>query len=472
MKVIEFSLTATSRVSVGNGPAVVNHREISRVIPGSTLRGALASGYARDAGMSWSSPSPDFVDTFERFGRFGVGVPAGHMIARVSHVRCKYPSPACSREWHDCAGDVLAGQQTPRSCPVCGGTWEFGKGQIEPAPTTYAAGQPPRGPAIVSTTRTALSPDGVAMQGQLFTRRAVTAGAVFHGRILFSEGPAEDVAAWLLTDHTLRVGGQRSVLGSMRWHAAESTDDVPPSPALAAITCISPMVLLDQYGATTLDLDDVVERELGAKVIARWVRPVRVSGWHAASALPKPAEWAIAPGSTFMLAGLAPEAGSRLLLGLGWRTSEGYGQVDLYDASVRPAANRVTSSVTAPAHEARPTPSGTSRPGPPKEAAEPPEPSMVELAASALRAAVQQLPTEKLRDQIGRRVDESIGQIAKLRRTGGDAEADRVIRQRLDEPIVRQHLDEPAIEAWRWALTEATAEEMKRLRSALQGGGR
>lgn len=455
MTAIEFDLTATSRVSVGMGPAVANDRRVSDVIPGSTVRGALATAYARDTGMSWDRPTAGFVKVFEQIGRFGVAIPEGYRLVRASEVQCKYLQEGCPTGWRDLAIDVLSETTPPRNCPSCGGPWAFGKRAL-----IVASSGPPPPHEMVSTTRAALSVDGVAVQGQLFSRRAAIGGTRFKGLIRFVEEPPDEVVSWLLTELSLRVGGQRSVLGAMSWRARQvDLDPSEPRPR-AVVTCLSPMIALDSLGGPTVDPEETLLRRFGLTVLARWVRPMRVQGWHAASGLPKSDDWALAPGSSFVVDGLTGQTLPLLTRGVGCRTVEGFGQVEVLGHDT---VDRATPDVSVDGFEPR-----DSAPQGPTSAAR----LQPEEVASALNQAVNRLPTDQLRSQIGRAIDESIGRVAKLRRLGRVTDPGRVVAEFLDKPAVRQHLSQDAVDVWRWVLVEASNQEMKAIRNRLEGGPR
>lgn len=334
---LRYELQAVSRVSAGRGPQVVNHRPAHDVIPGSAVRGALATAWARDHGMSWTGPTLEFQWLFEGqhvFGQAGPTSISGKEWQPVgaSLRRCKYPDDGCTHptEGQDVAMVRLRRQDVAAQCP-CGGTFEYGK------PTPDAR--------IVTTTRTALTADGIPQTGLLFTRASLEKATTMSGRLGLHDGPGssttdvDDAQKWLCQERRLRLGGQRSVLGDVRWSASV---DVQPRDDTEAgdyvLRVISPLILVDDFGAPTLDPGPTLRAlcQQAVEIDGRWVRPVKVAGWHAASALPKPADWAVGPGSTFVVRGLPAGAGGLLDGGLGLRRAEGFGQVQLLQDTARP----------------------------------------------------------------------------------------------------------------------------------------
>ncbi len=443
MIVLDYTLTARSRVSVGQGPAVINDRPLQEVLPGSTVRGALATAYARDTGMAWTTPSADFVAGFESTIRFGPAIPTGRHVEPLSWVRCKYPGDSCSPTPIDISFLVRDGSDIPPRCPSCLGGWEVGKGDLIDlvGESNADADVTPR-PRTVRTTRTALDAEGVAVPGMLFTRRALSEGTLATGQIVADEDAPATVLTWLGSERRIRVGGQRTVLGAMTWTTARSGVSLPSAPSRAVLRCVSPMILIDEYGAPTLDPASAFARRLdGARIVAHWTRPVRITGWHAASGLPKPEEWALAAGSTFVVDGLPPDTATRLLTGVGLRTLEGFGRLDL--------------CLTAPVPPERSVPET------------PPEAPPVDPAAAratALCAGLTAAPTDELQRQLVQAVDEGIGEIAKLRRTGRETKANTTATRLLELPVIRQYLRGEALDALRWVLTEADADQLRTVR--------
>lgn len=467
MIILDYTVTATSRVSVGNGPAVVNDRPLQETLPGSSIRGALATAYAIDTGMSWREPSEAFLQAFEQSITFGPAMPGGRHIEPLSRVSCKYPvNSQCRAASTDVAAVTLAGGSIPTTCPECDRPWELGKGGLvdDTEPLLPQIGT--RG--TVSTTRAALDSDGVAVDGQLFTRRALVEGVRCRGRLVAHPTAPTEVVDWLTREQRIRVGGQRSVLGAMTWSASRSTPDSAQTPSRAILRCISPLILVDRYGAPTLDPADEFRQRLdGARILARWTRPVRVSGWHAAAGLPKPEDWAISAGAAFLMDGLPPDTGQRLLAGLGLRTVEGFGQLDL-DVPSASAPN--------PTHQDAPQVQPSLPDAEPAASMDRPQSHIQDDAADrdpcqahaeALCAGITGAPTEELRRRLRQAVFEGLGQIMKLRRLARDDKARRATAALLDRPVVRQHLGTTARESLTWVLTCADDHQQQTVRNRI-----
>jgi CRISPR-associated protein Csx10 len=330
-----YRLVAESRVSVGRGPEIVNSRSIQTIIPGSTVRGALASVWARQHEETWGAPSIRFKAIFERGLTVGQAVPERTSLQQMSMVRCKYPTRVdCDEAWLDLALLALSGADIPTGCRGCHGAWISGRGW-ELRPALEDEGERAQ---VVATTRAGLDEQGVAgrteqggeVDGNLFTRRALGKGTEFTGRVVVPKGLDEGVREWLMQPLALRVGGQRSVLGAVTWSAEEETGSTSETADRAVLTCLSPTIVVDEFGAPSMDALSDLQTALGSssvKIEAQWTRTERIAGWHMASGLPKSEEWALAPGSTFVLTGLPLDALDKLSNGVGLRTNEGYGQL-------------------------------------------------------------------------------------------------------------------------------------------------
>lgn len=333
---LRYELEAVSRVSAGRGPQVVNHRPAHDVIPGSAIRGALATAWARDHGMSWDALTPQFQRLFEGPHVFGQAGPISRggqewQPVPASLRTCKYPDDGCTHPavGEDVAMVRLSGGAIAAECS-CGGSFEYGK--------------PKQDARVVTTTRTALTADGIPQTGLLFTRASLEKATRLSGRVGLNDDDSsstdvDGAREWLCQRRRLRLGGQRSVLGDVRWSASvdvQHRDDTVAGDYVLRV--ISPVILVDAFGAPTLDPAPTLTAlcQEAVEIDGRWVRPVKVAGWHAASALPKPADWAVGPGSTFVVRGLPAGAGRLLEGGLGLRRGEGFGQVRLLRAVAGP----------------------------------------------------------------------------------------------------------------------------------------
>ncbi len=321
MKWLDYTITATARVSPGSSPAIGNDRVIHLHLPGSVVRGALAAAYARKTGMRWAAPSDDFLNVFEGDAVFGQGMRPEAELRSMSMVKCKYPtSDECLTELVDQAERKVAGEAPLLLCPGCNRGLSSG------------TGWDPSGARKRSSTRTELDRRGVALDEHLFTRNSMERETRFVGRIGVPD-EAEAVIQWLKQGPELRVGGQLSVLGSAELTATDAPDPgAAQSGGTGIVTFLSPGILLDEHGAPTLDPSNELKRLLGnddVQIVASWARSEEVWGWHAASNLPKPHDWGIAAGSTFVVKNLLADAEALLQRGVGWRVLEGFGQVSI-----------------------------------------------------------------------------------------------------------------------------------------------
>lgn len=302
-------------VSAGRSGERGNVRASHTVVPGGVVRGALAGRYLAE--REKPRADADFVAMFERGVQFGQAVPQGMRLEPLSRARCKYPQVATCHSWsHDAALALAAGQQPETRCPHCGGALSYGRGwqRVD------------RRDELQRVTRTKLSANETSERGQLYTRESLRRGQVLTGRLIMDQ-PFD----WLLEPRRIRLGGQRSTSGSAQWSVAAVEDSDATIASTAALCLRSPAVVVDDFGAPTLVLDAPLERALGrpVRVLGAWTRPESVQGWHTASGLPKPHDWAVAPGSTVVLDELAAPDLARLERGIGLRRIEGFGEIDL-----------------------------------------------------------------------------------------------------------------------------------------------
>lgn len=310
-----ITVTLTQPVAAGRNSRADFRQETHNHVPGSVLRGALAAAWIRRRGRDITC-SPEFLETFEGNGSFGPLHSAESLPIPLSVKKHKYtPSNGCGSEW-----DAAYGEKAT-TCQVCGDPLAFSKGQ--------SRGHVP----LEHRTMVALSPQGVAVDGELFSqstlRKEARLSGWLHGpatRAVFCDG--EPI-------RTLSLGSRRSLWGSV---TVEVDTDAEPT----AIECVgeeiilrlaSPAVFCDDFGFPT-DQPDLVEltEVLGVdvfKVTGAWTRWDEVGGWHAASGLPKPVERAVAAGSTYRIrCAEAPSLASRRALaarGIGLRRREGFG---------------------------------------------------------------------------------------------------------------------------------------------------
>lgn len=329
---LQVSITATQRVSLGQGGERAFLTTSHPVVPGSVIRGALAAAWVNAGGTR----DAQFKALFEG-ARFSPAIPDGVTVVNQSLSVCKYHVPGAvgHEAEHD---EAFLGRLGPDDHGCRG---------------RAAANGGYRGVEFVTVTTTALEPrKHVAARSQLFSRQAFEAGTVFTGFVVVPDGVSH---ARLGKIRTVFLGGRSSVMGRCQLEAREVAPPALPADGQGnvVIRTVSPTILLDDAGAPTGDLAAVLTRG-GLKVHSVWAgrRDANVaSGWHAASGLPKPAEIAVAPGAMALLGPVDSQALLRLLEhGIGVRRNEGYGWVEIAPEPTAAAAPAATTQ--APAHQA------------------------------------------------------------------------------------------------------------------------
>jgi CRISPR-associated protein Csx10 len=289
-------------------------------IPGTVVRGAFAAAWLARNGVSQPGTleRAEFLRLFEGGVRFGALLQAKTEFTPMSVAGHKYEAnDNCAYREYDRA----RGDKVPSQCPQCDSPFE----QIKE----------PRGgkPAKKRRTSVSIHESGVARTGQLFTRETLEAGQDFTGTIV-AEDPRD---LELLADlGPIRVGGRRTTHGL----AAVTIGDTAPPPTAEVrpdgkliIRLRSPGIFIDSRGYPIPEPDQAELRHVlgtDAKVDHKWIRWQQVGGWHAASGLPKPAELAVAPGSTYVISaeGVSQAALDELgRRGLGLRRHEGFGDL-------------------------------------------------------------------------------------------------------------------------------------------------
>lgn len=322
--VLTYTLTPEGRVSAGSSGQVQNQRSIHDVLPGSVVRGALGSVWWMAPPVGLPSGDRDLFDAvFGGSMRVGFAIPAVQCkrpvsaeLQAMSWGRCKY------RTADDCpAGWVDRALEPSTTCPGCGAPWQGGKGWSVPREWT------------VATTRTALTPRGTAKDAQLFTREALRREVILAGVVELdglSEADSRIVEQWLCTPRRLSVGGQRSTLGRVTWTCERSEAPAVAADARHVVRLTTPAILVDGYGAASIDLAGAVRQRIelvgGSGQVGRsWVRSGTLSGWHGIAGIPKSEEWIVEAGSTVVVDGCDDAALSALARGIGLRQREGYG---------------------------------------------------------------------------------------------------------------------------------------------------
>ena len=313
----QLTLRFETPFSVGIGNEALFHTTTQRVIPGATLRGALAALWWRRF-----DSAADFAALFDDDLLVTQAVPEGAVLRTTSEVTCKYRATTeCGEVVYDRALFVASGE-TPDAgvCPRCEG------------PLTAKPGWTDL-PDPVRRGRVELEANETAKEGRLYSRDYVAKGTRYIAEI---ETSAD--LSWL-HEATVRIGQGRS---QDRGRALATVAPLEEEPLTwhdrpVAIHLTSPAIITNQWGAPSLDLEDV-ERELqrvsgdDLKLCPHpeWVRSELVTGWHGRSNLPKVSDWAFAPGASFVVDGLTADGWRQLRrCGIGWRRIDGYGQLAL-----------------------------------------------------------------------------------------------------------------------------------------------
>ena len=325
----ELRAELLSDAAVGGVPVSGYVRSSMRHVPGSVLRGAIASRYLAAGGVIDAT----FLDAFERGVRWGPLYLGGEAPQPLSWWLHKYRPEATCPKFFDDANTAVP--DTHR-CPVCGGPLQPGKATITRVPTSL-------------DTHVKLV-DGTASEGDLFARERIAhragagVNAVAAGRVdpLTNDGAtAIDLVLDALgitggSGATVWFGGRKSTDGG---RARIVTGDAEPAPLATdgttlTIRLTSPGIFVDDFGwAAGQPRTDELEDILGVPVTVTrtWRRWTTEGGWHAATKLPKPTERAVAAGSVFhlTLGGQPSRTALDLLLrrGLGLRRVEGFGEV-------------------------------------------------------------------------------------------------------------------------------------------------
>ncbi len=443
---LTYTLTPRMRISAGRTGEVQNTRTIHRHVPGSVVRGALGSTW-------WTSPNHRYRGaepqaTFDAlFGTVlevrdaipvfptGQGTQRAELLA-LSRVRVKYSQVGDQRTVgrHDLARGPLAAcpmcsapldedgwVRDASQCRACGTTFEYDKGGWDVDPGL-----------VVASTRTALA-DGIPAQtvvrdadtgavevtGQLFTRLSMPSTVSYRGSIILRDGHERlpDAVEWLRKKLQFSVGGQRTTHGRVEWELTSAPQLALPTLDRVVLRLTSPTILVDDWGAPTLNLRAALQQVPDAgRIVKTWTRPTLVSGWHGVAGVPKPTEWALETGSTAVLEGWPEQALAALTAGLGIRRLEGYGSVELVDPHTLPTFANV-------AH--RPVRSST-----PSEA---PAPAEADFLAILLEGV-----TRATRARVLNATLTAARQVAASAETGGSTEVVEFrVRNTLDLPWAR-----------------------------------
>jgi CRISPR-associated protein Csx10 len=290
-------------------------------IPGSVVRGALAVAWLARNGISrpGTPGREEFLNLFEGPVRYGALLRDGTEFMSLAVVGHKYaPTDACAIVDYDRA----AGEEPPPFCPDCGSPLDQQRG------LTGERDAPRR------RTSVAITPDGTAGEGALFTRETIAAEQVFRGTVTTPDDRLLKILDGL---GPVRVGGRRTTHGLA--DVTITRDASPPLPqrrpdGTLIVRLRSPAIFTDDHGRPSREPSaHELQDALGvpARVTRGWTRWEESGGWHVASGLPKPQELTVAAGSTYLISAeraLPDSALARLSArGLGLRRHEGYGDL-------------------------------------------------------------------------------------------------------------------------------------------------
>lgn len=333
MKSFAFTLAAQQPLAVSWAHEIAFYQTSQEYVTGTALRGALATAWLADHG----SGSPYFEDIFEGRVCFEGAAPHDYRIVPLSVRMCKYKPTSDCETWHvdDAEKTKQADGQNLSECKFCGGATEYSKGGMA-GPYEDRDNQL-RGQRV----RTAIDPDtGSSKKGALYTQQALNGGLFFNGRITRLDTLSDDArdvfSSWFTTlkGKSIRLGRGRSVMGEAKVTDIREQDEETPnvSPGLHILRCRTPLILLDDAGRATTQISfELVRHGVKTPVVREWTRPVLVGGWHGVSGLPKPTDYALVAGTTYVIDVHTDEVEAWLKIlayGLGYRRREGFGALD------------------------------------------------------------------------------------------------------------------------------------------------
>lgn len=359
---IAYTITPRDHVSAGASGQVQNSRRVYEVIPGSVIRGALGQAYWLSPQSRYTGPDAQsgFDTLFGRHLRVGFAIPQidGHeaVLRPMTWLKCKYPdAPQCRYGWFT---DAFRAASEGLLCH-CGESSTRGRGWELPTTVVGADLAPKHLTWRTNSTRTALTAKRTAVDEKLFTRKAIRSAVSYTGVLDLPDSYAapRHQIDWLTQSMAISVGGQRSTMGRCDWQATLIDESSPTLGASAQADRLllarlrTPAILLDQFGAPSLDLARALRGIVGqnGRVDVRpgWTRPTSVGGWHGMSGLPKPIDWAVEAGSTALLTDWDADSLATLSEGLGVRRLEGYGVVEVVTQAHEEAHLTAASAVPA-----------------------------------------------------------------------------------------------------------------------------
>ena len=319
----ELTLTLRQPAQIGDRAREDFVLSTMEYVPGTVVRGAFAGAWlARNGVSAPGTPGrAEFLRLFEGGVRFGPLLRPGTEFLPLSVVTHKYPElDGCAEVEYDRA---LTGD-APLRCPDCDSPFEQVKGL--------------RGtrPLVRRRTSVGVGEAGVARRGVLFTRETLEAGQEFRGSLVAGDPALLGVLAGL---GPVRIGGRRTTHGLAAVGIRDADGSLLPTAqrredGKLVIRLRSLGIFTDPCGRPRSAPDPAELAEvLGtpARVEHGWARWQQAGGWHVASGLPKPAELAVAAGSTYVIStertvsdAVLNDLGRR---GLGLRRHEGFGDL-------------------------------------------------------------------------------------------------------------------------------------------------
>jgi CRISPR-associated protein Csx10 len=335
MRSISFNLRAEQSLAVSWAREIAFYQKSEDFVTGSALRGAVASAWLadRDADPAF------FEEIFEGLVRFETAIPQGFTVVPLSVFLCKYRTqPTCQSWYEDRAVHLTEGLSIHSSCH-CGDQVERSKGHI------VATSSEANDALLGQRTRTAVNPvTGSSRDRALFAQEALRSGLTFSGRITcidkLSPSAEKALTDWIKgpqnSSRSIRLGRGKSVMGKAVFENVQLVNDniKTVSPGRHIVRCKTPLIVLDDAGRPTTDITyEFLRRGLERTAIVHsWVRPTLIGGWHTVSGLPKPADYALVAGTTYVVDVPAEDTNAWnqvQVTGLGHRRREGFGVVEV-----------------------------------------------------------------------------------------------------------------------------------------------
>jgi len=317
-------------------PGISNGEENSRrtltYIPGSALRGAVIARYPATNDLAADEHARQLF--FSKHVRFLNGYPA---IADHPSL----PTPASWRK--------TKGAEEQPGLEIADSAFELDKNQkdkIERVGKSFCLPVGSNGWAALSPERELnlhIAGEGrgsvKADQNTLFQYEALAPGQTFIAAIISDdEILLEEIRGLLSKSSRLSLGRSRSAeygQAVMQFSEAKTWDEVQTAPAAkyTTITLLSDMLIRDEHGQPTHDLDQALSRCLGGKPVKNeraFVQPVVVSGYNRKWGLSLPQFPALGMGSVFVYRADQVSAANLQMAveqGLGERLVDGYGRI-------------------------------------------------------------------------------------------------------------------------------------------------